>query len=128
MAEIDTARVLCALEEIPAGGARGFVVGEGDWPLRGFAVRVGESVHAYLNRCPHQSHPLNLEPHAFLSPDGALILCRSHGAVFEKATGYCVAGPCAGRALTRIGVRIESGYVVLDEAVDPASFEHVEPV
>ncbi|GMU70468.1 MAG: hypothetical protein AMXMBFR37_28000 [Steroidobacteraceae bacterium] len=126
MSEIDLSRVLCALEEIPVGGARGFTFGSGDWPLRGLLVRTSQGVHAYVNRCPHARHPLNLRPHEFLTPDSGLILCRSHGALFEKATGLCVAGPCAGQALTPVAVRVEAGCVLLDEAVDPRSFEHVE--
>ena len=46
-----------------------------------------------------------------------LILCRSHGAAFELETGHCVIGPCAGRALRGLPVRVERGYVLLDEQV-----------
>ena len=37
--EIDLARVICALQELDDPGARGFTLGEGEWPLRGFVVR-----------------------------------------------------------------------------------------
>lgn len=126
MREIDLSRVLCALEEIPEGGARGFVFGEGDWPLRGFLVRTRDAVHAYVNRCPHAGHGLNLRAHEFLTPDASLILCHSHGALFEKSTGVCVAGPCNGRALKTVPVRVEAGYVLLEDSVEAGSFEHVE--
>ena len=96
---IDLERVICRVEDLELHGARAFTLGGGDWPLRGFVVRCGQGVYGYVNRCPHAGHPLNLLPGRFLSPDGALILCSSHGALFEKATGFCVAGPCAGRAL-----------------------------
>jgi hypothetical protein len=33
-------------------------------------------------------------------------------------TGYCVAGPCAGRSLTPIAVEIRSGYVLLADSVE----------
>jgi nitrite reductase/ring-hydroxylating ferredoxin subunit len=111
--EIDTERVICALQEIPNEGCRGFTLGEGDWPLRGLLVRVRGEVHGYVNRCPHAGHPLNLEPHRFLTHDGSLILCCSHGALFEKPTGYCVAGPCAGNSLERIALEVTEGYVLL---------------
>lgn len=115
---LDLTRVICSLAELGAEGCRGFTVGEGDWPLRGFVVAQGGQVRAYENRCPHAGHPLDLQPHRFLTADGTLILCTSHGALFEKLTGYCVAGPCAGQALRALPVRIVSGYVLLEE-VEP---------
>ncbi len=86
--------------------------------MRGFVVRAGADVRAYVNNCPHAHHPLNLMPHRFLTPDGSLIVCCSHGALFEKPTGLCVAGPCAGRHLHRVPVQIEAGFVLLADGVD----------
>lgn len=121
--EIDVARIVCPLAELPDGGCRGFAIGEGDWPLRGVVVRERERVYAYVNRCPHAGHALDLVPHRFLTPDGALLLCSSHGAIFEKSTGWCVAGPCAGKSLRAIPVKLEGGYVMLADGVEPAAFE-----
>ena len=47
----------------------------------------------------------------YLTPDGALILCGWHGAVFEPLTGQCVGGPCAGGRLTLWPVAAEGGVV-----------------
>jgi nitrite reductase/ring-hydroxylating ferredoxin subunit len=113
--EIDIERVICALAEIPDNGSRGFTIGRGDWPLRGLLVRMRDEVRAYVNHCPHAGHPLNLQPHQFLTHDESLILCNSHGALFEKGTGYCVAGPCAGDSLETIAVEVIDGYVLLKE-------------
>jgi nitrite reductase/ring-hydroxylating ferredoxin subunit len=118
MREIDTARVLCSLAELDETGSRGFAVGEGDWPLRGFIVKTPQGVAAFVNYCPHAGHPLNFRPHRFLTPDGGLILCGSHGALFARDTGLCVLGPCAGQSLTRIPVDVVSGFVMLAEGVD----------
>jgi nitrite reductase/ring-hydroxylating ferredoxin subunit len=115
--EVDVERVVCRLSELESG-ARGFTLGGGDWPLRGFVVRSGDRVRGYLNRCPHAGHPLDLLPQRFLTADGSLILCSSHGALFEKATGYCVAGPCMGRALTPLALQVKCGLVLLDDSVD----------
>jgi nitrite reductase/ring-hydroxylating ferredoxin subunit len=112
--------VLCRREDIADGGTRGFVLGEGDWPLRGLLVRLGETVHGYVNRCPHAGHQLSFFPHRFLTPDGRLILCQSHGAVFDKATGRCVGGPCTGESLTPVPVSVQDGEVRLAEDVDIA--------
>jgi nitrite reductase/ring-hydroxylating ferredoxin subunit len=116
-AELDLERVICRLSDL-AAGARGFTIGSGDWPLRIFVVQVVNAVRGYINRCPHAGHPLDLRPHHFLTADGALILCSSHGALFEKSTGYCVAGPCAGRALTPVALEVQCGFVMLAGSVD----------
>jgi nitrite reductase/ring-hydroxylating ferredoxin subunit len=118
--DFDLERVICRLSDLEEHGARAFTIGSGDWPLRGFVVRAGEAVRGYINHCPHAGHPLNLRPHRFLTPDGALILCSSHGALFEKLTGYCVVGPCAGRSLRPIPLTVADGFVMLAEGVDVA--------
>jgi nitrite reductase/ring-hydroxylating ferredoxin subunit len=116
-AELDVERVVCRLSEL-GHGARGFTIGSGDWPLQGFVVKVADTVRGYINRCPHAGHALDLLPQRFLTADGTLILCSSHGALFEKATGYCVAGPCLGRSLTPIALQVKCGLVLLADDVD----------
>jgi nitrite reductase/ring-hydroxylating ferredoxin subunit len=110
--------VLCAFADIADGASKGFTLGEGDWPLRGLLVRLGDAVYGYVNHCPHAGHRLNFHPDRFLTPDGSLILCLSHGALFEKASGRCVEGPCRGEALKRLAVKVESGEVRLAEPAD----------
>ncbi len=117
MEEIDLARVICPLHEIVDPGAKGFTLGGGDWPLKGFVARRGDCVRAYVNFCPHAGFPLDGSPDGFLAPGAPLILCSMHGALFEMETGYCVAGPCAGRKLRSLPVRVTRGYVVLGEDV-----------
>jgi nitrite reductase/ring-hydroxylating ferredoxin subunit len=119
--QIDVERVICRLDDIEASGARGFAIGSGDWPLRGFVVRVNDDVRGFINHCPHAGHPLNLRPHRFLTADSSLILCSSHGALFEKATGLCVAGPCAGHYLRAVPLKVESGFVMLADGADPVA-------
>lgn len=114
----DLERVVCRETELESGGVRAFTIGGGDWPLKGFVVRSGAHLRGYVNRCPHAGHPLNLLPDRFLTPDGALLLCSSHGALFEKLTGYCVAGPCAGRSLTPVPLSVRSGFVLIADGVD----------
>lgn len=117
-AQIDVERVLCRRAELGENGCREFRLGSGPWPLRCFLIAVGEEVRAYVNRCAHQALPLNLLPDRFLTHDGSMILCTAHGAIYEKSTGYCVAGPCAGRSLENVPVRVVAGYVLLDDSVD----------
>jgi len=120
---LDTERVLCAVDDLAETPCLGFRVGGGPWPLSGFLVRKGDGIHAYLNRCPHAGHPLDLKPNSFLTPDHSLLVCSSHGALFEIDTGYCVDGPCAGESLVPIPIELVGGHVLLAEDVDPADYE-----
>ena len=115
--EIDLTRVICPLHELADPGSRGFTLGRGEWPLKGFVVRKGDTVRAYVNHCPHAGYPLNWNPDQFLAPDLAVIRCVMHGALFEIETGDCFAGPCAGHALQPLAIHVRDGYVILDDAV-----------
>ena len=106
---------LCRLDELADPGSREFSWGEGDWPLEFFGVRKNGQVTGFINRCPHAGNPLNWQPDRFLTRDGELILCNSHGARFRIADGTCVEGPCPGTALEPVNLRIEDGQVVADE-------------
>ena len=105
---------ICTLDDLANPGSREFKIERRQWPLYGFVVRKGEAVAAYVNRCPHAGHPLNLRPDRFFTPDESLLMCNSHGALFDIDTGRCVAGPCSGKALTPIPIRVEDGEIVLD--------------
>jgi nitrite reductase/ring-hydroxylating ferredoxin subunit len=120
---VESGTALMRLADLPEGATRQFILGEGDWPTSGFLVRTGAQVHAYLNRCPHALRPLNVLPDRFLSPDGGLIQCAAHGALFEKATGLCIAGPCLDEALRCIAVRVVGDSICLDEDLDLAKLE-----
>jgi len=109
----DVERAICPVRELADPGAKGFTLGSGDWPLRGFVVRRGATVRAYVNHCPHAGFPLNWQPDQFLAPRAPLILCVMHGALFDIETGTCVSGPCAGMALRALPVRVADGWVML---------------
>lgn len=104
--------VLCRLEEIPDGGARGLELPDGT-PV--VAVRRGAAVHVYVDRCPHTGVTLAWRPDDFLTPKGDLIRCATHDARFRIEDGLCVAGPCAGDALERVPVVVRGGRVLLAE-------------
>lgn len=87
---------LCREEEVSSPGARGFVLDDDGVRLNIIVVRREEKVWGYVNRCPHLSIPLNLWPDTFISPDGQVLQCATHGALFRFEDGFCIAGPCKG--------------------------------
>lgn len=109
-------RVLCRLDDIEDGQAKGFTLGEGPGGREIFVVREADRVFGYLNACPHLGTPLNWDGDTFISADCGLIICATHGALFEIDDGDCVSGPCAGQALEAVPVTVDAqGRVVLDE-------------
>ena len=98
---------LCAPDEVAEGQSRGFEIAS----EKLFAVRKNGQLYAYRNRCPHAGFPIAMEIDRYLTPDGALILCGWHGAVFEPLTGECKGGPCAGGRLTPWPVTASGGIV-----------------
>ena len=98
---------VCRLDDIPDGDAREFEV-DGEAVV---AVRQGQRVRLYRNRCPHLGIELNFQPDVFLDRDGEFIQCANHGALFEIATGHCIAGPCAGDHLEALEAVVRDGEV-----------------
>ena len=110
---------LAAVVEIPDGNARVVDLnGEEFPPLTALLVREGDVVHAFLNRCPHAGRPLNFGSGGFLTPDSEFLQCHAHGALFEKSTGLCIAGPCVEDSLRRLPVAVVAGEVRLAEELD----------
>lgn len=119
--------ILCKLADLEATGSRGFNVGEGEWPLRGFVLRLTDGkLCAWVNSCPHAGHPLDVLPHRFLTADRQLVQCASHGALFDPATGVCVAGPCPGRKLRPLVVTLQGDDILL--AQTPSDVQNARPL
>jgi nitrite reductase/ring-hydroxylating ferredoxin subunit len=107
-------RVLCRLEDLPDGAAKGFPPAAGRFTGL-FAVRKGDTVQVYINACPHIGTPLDWVPDRFLSADGTRIVCATHGAEFRIEDGLCLRGPCRGDALEQVLTRIKDGFVLVPE-------------
>ncbi|MSO69295.1 MAG: Rieske (2Fe-2S) protein [Alphaproteobacteria bacterium] len=106
--------VLCRLDEIPEGGAKGFVIGTGAARRDLFGVRRGRQVFIYENSCPHTGGPLDWQPDVFLDVETAHIQCATHGALFRIGDGFCIHGPCLGKHLTALPARIEAGRIWIE--------------
>lgn len=104
---------LCAINDIEDGSAKGFLPNE-----RGrdsiIAVRRGQQVFVYQNRCPHYDKVrLGWKKNEFLNRDKSMIMCAAHGALFQVEDGQCVVGPCLGKTLQKINATVRGGDVFM---------------
>jgi nitrite reductase/ring-hydroxylating ferredoxin subunit len=100
---------LCHVSDIPEGKARGFDLGA----QRYIVVRRDHNISVFRNECPHLGIPLEWQQDQFMDPDGELLQCSTHGALFLPDTGECIYGPCVGQFLVSVPFTCEENRVVL---------------
>jgi len=104
---------ICDASELSDGGqgVRFDVIVDGG-PATGFVVRYGGVVVGFLNRCSHVAMELDWLPGLFFEDEGQFLMCATHGAIYEPATGGCAGGPCLGRGgLLRLQVIERDGRI-----------------
>lgn len=110
--------VVCASDALADGGdGVRFEVRRSGQAHAAFAIRFDGRVHAYLNRCAHVPVELDWQPGRFFDADGIVLICSTHGALYDPASGACLGGPCRGGALIPVAVEEIDGAVVLTEQV-----------
>jgi len=106
-----TGNLICRIDELPSHGGKEIIFAEGRLRTSIFVQKTGDTIAVFLNHCPHAGTPLNMFGDRFLDIRGQNILCRTHGATFNRKSGKCIAGPCKGRFLTPIAHRLEKGEI-----------------
>ena len=106
-------RIVARVGEINPGAVKKFWLICQKYRLDAFLVNDQGNYHAYVNRCRHMPTPLDFVRDEFLSDDGRYLQCYTHGALYEFATGECIAGPCKGESLYRLPVRVDRGDVLV---------------
>ena len=107
-------RIVAKVKELPPGGVKKFWLICDKYRVDAFLVNDQGNFYAYVNRCRHMPTPLDFMRDQFLSEDQRHLMCYTHGALYEPATGLCIAGPCKGEALYRLPVRVDGGDVLVD--------------
>ena len=107
-------KFLCRTDEIAEGQARSIIIGEGANRRDIVVVRKGGKIFAYVNSCPHQAMPLETFPDKFLNEDRTLFVCSTHGARFRVEDGFCISGPCEGKALVSLPLSLDEGVLRIE--------------
>ncbi len=79
-----------------------------------FVVRYEGAPRAFLNRCAHVPVPLDWQPGVFFEAQGLYLICATHGAVYNPASGVCIDGPCRGKRLVPLAVEEIDGRIFID--------------
>jgi nitrite reductase/ring-hydroxylating ferredoxin subunit len=110
-APADWAR-LCAGEGLAErGDGVRFEIARPGGKVPAFALRIDGQPKAWLNQCAHVPVELDWTPGRFLDDTGTVIVCATHGAVYDATDGSCIAGPCRGRSLQPVPCREADGWI-----------------
>ena len=107
------ARVLCALADLAATGAKEITLLKEGAPYPILVVKDAGGVRAFENLCPHARLPLNTEADKFFDVSRTVLVCVNHGAHFDPFTGVCLRGPCKGERLRVFPVTIDADSVLI---------------
>ncbi|MDB5108718.1 MAG: Rieske (2Fe-2S) protein [Candidatus Binatus sp.] len=94
-------------------------------PIRGtdeecFLINFGGEFHAYVNRCRHVPMAMDWVDNQFFAEEGRYLMCQTHNAYYEPASGECIAGPptACGKCLYRVPIEIEKKVIYARPNVD----------
>ena len=82
--------------------------------LEGFVINQKGQYFAYLNRCRHMGITLDWDTNEFYTTEKDSLICKTHGAIYEPATGECIKGPCLGKSLYPLPISVKSDQILLD--------------
>ncbi|MFM2417737.1 MAG: hypothetical protein RL385_2460 [Pseudomonadota bacterium] len=89
-------------------------------PREALLVRGSDGrVRAYLNLCRHLPVPIDGGSRSYLTKDRQHLLCGTHGALYQRDDGKCIAGPCLHLQLIALPVEEEGGELYIVDAMPP---------
>lgn len=109
-------RVICASVDLAErGDGVRFEAQRGAETVPAFVVRYEGVPRAYVNRCSHVAMELDWNAGKFFDLERTWLLCSTHAAYYDAASGACRGGPCRGRGLEPLAVVEHDGFIFLQE-------------
>lgn len=109
-------RVICSATALVEGGAGvRFEVVSGGQVKPAFVIRHAGKACAYLNQCAHVGVQLDWQEGQFFDPATGMLICATHGALYDPASGECRDGPCRGGRLIPVAVEECDGRIELKQ-------------
>ena len=106
-------RVVARVGELAPGAVKKFWLICRKYRIDAFLINYRGDFRAYVNRCRHMTTPLDFVRYQFFTDDGRHLICMTHGALYDPASGLCVEGPCKGLALYPLPVQVEGEEVLV---------------
>ncbi len=105
--------VLCQVADLEATNAKEVIFNDDTGARTSvFVARYNGKIVGFVNSCPHARLPLNFRDDQFFDVTGQYLLCANHAAYFDVYTGQCVRGPCKGKSLQQIPIKVVDGVVL----------------
>ena len=78
-----------------------------------FLINFAGKHRAYVNRCRHVPMAMDWIDNQFFAEEGRYLMCQTHNAYYEPASGECIAGPSSacGKFLYRVPLEIEGDII-----------------
>jgi nitrite reductase/ring-hydroxylating ferredoxin subunit len=109
---MDEDRRIAAVADVPTDGTLLVTLRSADGETEAILTRLADGVVAFRNSCPHWTD-VRLDRGSGALVRGDELVCRKHGATFERETGHCDFGPCEGATLDTVDVTTDDGAVYL---------------
>ena len=88
-----------------------------------FLINFSGKYYAYVNRCRHVPMAMDWVDNQFFAEEGRYLMCQTHNAYYEPASGECIAGPptACGKFLYRVPLEIKD--VVIHASAPEQEFD-----
>jgi len=109
--------------DLPAGESMKFMMPIRDADEECFLINFAGKFYAYVNRCRHVPMAMDWVDNQFFAEEGRYLMCQTHNAYYEPASGECIAGPptACGKFLYRVPLEIKDGVIYAHSVVDEFS-------
>jgi nitrite reductase/ring-hydroxylating ferredoxin subunit len=102
---------VCAIGDIAVDFAIVVALGRGSGGLEIIVVRDAAGVRGFVNVCPHNPLPLNIDSRIYSHDQH--VHCDHHFAKFRFSDGMCTAGACIGEGLAPVALHVEGTRVTV---------------
>ena len=101
------------VDDVAPGFSTKFMMPIRDADEECFLINFAGKYYAYVNRCRHVPMAMDWVDNQFFAEEGRYLMCQTHNAYYEPATGECIAGPptACGKFLYRIPLEIKDGVI-----------------